>query len=261
MSMKSYGNHDELSYSNTLGNVPYDQRILAIKPEYVIDNPPHGLYGEMDEQIYHAGYTYSYLLQNVAGYQAAGIKVIGYITGGYEGKGGGDGYAAKWYSLDMNKMLITNMATLDHVDGVFIDEVTDYPNAAQKSYLKQLSDYARSYGLIVWMNTGVNNFDEWYFTANIADFMESSGAWTGQSLSPVQAKWGSRIGVTGYKSSYTAQDAYRLTIDAWCKGLAYCYINTVEYTKIAPWFEEYAQMLRSWDGYCSTTPTDRKSVV
>lgn len=158
--------------------------------------------------------------------------------------------ASKWYSLDMNKMLITNMATIDHVDGVFIDECSDFPNAASKSYLQQLSNLAHSYGMIVWMNTGVDNFDEWYFTANIADFMQSSEAWSGQSLSPVQAKWGSRIGVTGYKSSCTAQDAYNLTIDAWCKGIKYCYINTVEYTQIAPWFEEYAQMLRNWDGSC-----------
>src|SRR4030065_2404564 len=81
MNMKSYGNH----------NATYDSRILAIKPELVIDNPPHGLYGEMEENQYPGeGYTASWLLQNVAGYQAAGIKVIGYITSGYEGRGGGD---------------------------------------------------------------------------------------------------------------------------------------------------------------------------
>ena len=241
MNMKSYGNH----------NATYDSRILAIRPEFVIDNPPHGLYGEMEEQQYSGeGYTATWLLQNISGYHAAGIKIIGYSSGGYEGKGGGDHYASKWYSLETNKMLITNMATIDHVDGVFIDECSDFPNAASKAYLKALSDHARSYGLIVWMNTGVDNFDEWYFTANIADFMQSTESWTGQSLSAVQAKWSSRIGVTGYKSSYTAQDAYNLTIDAWCKSIKYCYINTVEYTQIAPWFEEYAQMLRNWDGSC-----------
>jgi len=250
MNMKSYGNHDTISCSDTIGCVPYDERVLGIRPEYVIDNPPHGLYGEMDEQQYHEGYTYDYLLQDVAGYQAAGIKVIGYITSGYEGAGGDDHYDPYWYSLETNKMLITNMATLDHVDGVFIDECSDYPNAASKSYLQQLSDLAHSYGLIVWMNTGVDQFDEWYFTSGVADLMQSSEAWVGQSLSPVQQEWGDRIGVTGFKRSYTAQDAYELTIDAWCKGLAYCYINTVEYTKIAPWFEEYAGMLRNWDCSC-----------
>ena len=236
MNMKSYGNH----------NATYDARILAIKPEMLIDNPPHGLYGEMDEQRYHEGYTYSYLLQNVSGMRAVGIKVIGYITSGYEGKGGDDGYASKWYSLNMNKKLITNMATIDHVDGVFIDECSDFPNAASKSYLQELSDLAHSYGLIVWMNTGVFNFDEWFFS--VADFMQSTETWTGQTLNNLHKKWGSRIGVTGFKNTYTAQKAYDLTINAWSKGIRYCYINNKEYTSLAPWFEEYAEMLRAVQG-------------
>ena len=252
MNMKSYGNHDELSYSDTLGDVPYDQRILSIKPEFVIDNPPHGLYGEMEEQKYPGeGYRSAWLLQNIIAYQIAGIKIIGYISSGYEGKGGDDQYTSKWYSLEMNEKLITNMATIDHVNGVFIDECSDYPNAASKSYLTELSDLAHSYGMIVWMNTGVDDFDEWYFT--VADFVQSSEDWAGQGLSPVQQKWGAKIGVTGFKASYTAQDAYNLTIDAWNKGIAYCYINTVEYTGIAPWFEEYARMLSNWNG--CPTPT------
>jgi hypothetical protein len=246
MNMKSYGNHDESSNSSTLGNVPYDQRILAIKPELVLDNPPHGLYGEMEGQ----DYTATWLLQDIAGYHAAGIKIFGYISGGYEGSGGDDHYASQWYSLATNKRLITNMATIDHVDGVFIDECSDFPNAASKSYLTALSDWAHSYGMTVWMNVGVDDFDEWFFTSNVADFMQSSEEWLGQSLSAVQRKWGSRIGVTGFNASYNAQTAYDLTIDAWCKGLAYCYINNVEYTAIAPWFEEYAQKLRNWNGAC-----------
>jgi len=237
MNMKSYGNH----------NAAYDARILTIKPQYVIDNPPHGLYGQMDYEQYGGSYAdFTYLLQNIAGYHAAGIKIIGYISGGYEGAGGDDGYATKWYSLATNKMLITNMATLDHVDGVFIDEVSEQPTTAQKTYLKALSDHARSYGLIVWMNTGVDQFNEWLFT--VADLMQATEAWkgVGQSLSAVETAWGSRISVTGHKSTYTAQQAYDLTINAWQRGIAYCYINTTEYTSIAPWFETYAAMLRNY---------------
>jgi len=238
MNMKSYGNH----------NPTYDARILAIKPEYVIDNPPHGLYGEMDEEKYHENYTYPYLLQNISAYHAAGIKIIGYISSGYEGKGGDDHYASKWYSLEMNKKIIINMATLDRIDGVFIDECSDFPNSASKSYLQQLSDLVHSYGLIVWTNTGVDNFDPWFFTSSVSDLAQSSEAWVGQSLTPVQQQWGSRIGVTGFKKSYTAQKAFELTISAWNKGISYCYINNTEYTSIAPWFEEYAQMLRNYSG-------------
>ena len=229
MNMKSYGNH----------NAIYDSRILAICPEHVIDNPEHGLYGTKD------GYWSGLLINSMlAKYKAVGIKVWGYISSGYEGKGGDDGYATKWYSLAQNKLMIKNMAELDHVDGIFLDECSEQPNTASKSYLKELADYAHSLGLKIWGNTGVDQFNEWFFTC--FDYMQSSEAWVGQALSAVQKKWGSRIGVTGFKSTYTAQKAYDLTINAWNKGLAYCYINTNEYTKIAPWFEEYAQMLRDY---------------
>lgn len=184
------------------------------------------------------------LLQNVALYQAAGIKVIGYITGGYEGSGGGDGYDDYWYSLELNMKLITNMATQDHVDGVFIDECSQQPDAASKAYLKALTDLAHSFGLITWGNVGVDQFSSWFFNEGGFDLMQSSEAWVGQDLSPVQEAYGSRISVTGFKSGYTLEDAVRLTFDAWDKGIAYCYINTNEYTQIAPWFEEYANLLR-----------------
>jgi len=257
LNMKSYGNHNEDVYSDTLGWIDYDERILAIRPEYVIDNPPHGLYGEMVEQQYHKGYAYEWLLQNVAECQAAGIKVIGYISCGYESGIGsdtpGDGYDPYWYELETNKMLIRNMAELDHVDGVFIDECSDWPSAESKAYLAELASYAHSFGLIVWGNTGVDQFDDWYFTSGHFDFMQSSEDWRGQELSQVQQDWGHRISVTGFRSSYTAQEAYDLTIDAWEKGIAYCYINNREYDIIAPWFEKYVAMLRDY-GQDTTSP-------
>ena len=230
LNLKSYGNHSPI----------YDARILSVRPEYVIDNPPHGLWGE----IY--GYDTERLLHNIAEYQTAGIKVIGYITSGYEGTGSDGGIDPYWYSLELNEMLIKNMAELDHVDGVFIDECSAYPDASSKNYLKKLTDLAHSYGLITWGNTGVDQFDEWFFTDGGFDLMQSSENWRGQSLSEVQREWGHRISVTGFNASYTAQDAYNLTIDAWEKGLAYCYINDAEYISIASWFEEYAALLREY---------------
>jgi hypothetical protein len=228
--LMSYGNHDE----------EYDARIIKLRPEYVIDNPPHGLYGEMEDPPYSA----SWLLQNITAYQSAGIKVIGYISSGYEGNAGADSYDLKWYSLDMNKKLITNMAAIDRVNGVFIDECSDYPNASSKAYLKTLTDLAHSYSLITWGNVGVDDFDSWYFTDGGFDLMQSSEAWDGQALSPVQKAYGYRISVTGYNTRYTVEDAVSLTLDAWKKGIAYCYINTAEYTSIAPWFELYADKIK-----------------
>ncbi|MCR4392917.1 MAG: hypothetical protein NUV31_00945 [Dehalococcoidales bacterium] len=231
MNMKSYGNHDTF----------YDSRILTIRPEWVIDNPPHGLYGEMESPQY----TAEWLLQNIAAYHAAGIKIAGYISSGYEGRGGADGYASKWYSLEMNKKLITNMATLDKIDGVFIDECSAFPNTNQKEYLKTLVDLTHSYGMIAWGNTGVDDFSPALFTEIGFDLIQSTENWRGaaQNLSAVQQQFGSRISVTGFSSAYTAEKAFDLTVNAWQRGIRYCYINNVEYTAIAPWFEEYASRL------------------
>ena len=63
-------------------------------------------------------------------YQEVGIKVIGYITCGYEaGQGddrpgdlGSDFPDMSWYSLDLLKKMISNMALIDKVNGVFVDE-------------------------------------------------------------------------------------------------------------------------------------------
>lgn len=253
LNMKSYGNHDTLSLSNLLGNVPYDQRILYIRPQFCIDNPAHGLYGEMENPKYTA--TWLLLKPMIQQYQAAGIKVIGYITCGYEGAGGGDHYALSWYSLSMQKKLVTNMATLDGVDGVFVDECSEQPGTAKKSYHRELVAHIHSYvspsghRLLAWGNTGVDSFNgAFYFGDAGYDYMQSSESWIGQTLSATQQTYGSRISVTGFKRTYTAQQAYNLTIDAWNKGLAFCYINNVEYVSISPWFEEYANMLKAVPG-------------
>ncbi len=234
INMKSYGNHD----------ATYDARILKILPEYVVDNTPHGLWGEIQ------GHDNPLLLQDPAKYQAAGIRVIGYLTGGYEGQGCKQCLDPKWYSLEMNKTMIKNMAELDKVDGVFIDECTAFPNSTSRAYLRELTTFAHSLGLITWGNTGLDDFDPWYFTDGGFDFMQSTEDWQGQPLTGVQREWGCRISVTGFRPYYTAEDAFRLTVDAWEKGIAFCYINNNEYQVIAPWFEEYAAKLRD---YAKTT--------
>lgn len=229
LSLVYYGKHEP----------EVDSRIIKALPEYVIANPPHGLWGEA------YGYNTWWLLQNISLYQKAGIKVIGYITGGYEGKGSGGGIEPQWYSLELNKKLIKNMAEIDHVDGVMIDECSAFPNEGSKKYLKELTDLAHSYSLITWGNVGQDEFDPWYFTEGRFDLMKSTEKWQGQSINKVQEEWGSRISVTGFDSEYTAGDAYRLTIDAWEKGIAYCYISNTGYSSLPTWFEEYVQSLRN----------------
>lgn len=214
-----------------------DAHIINLNPQYIIGNPAHGLWGE----VY--GPETGWLLQNVARFQASGIKVIGYITAGYEGRGSGSGIEFKWSTLDMNKMLIKDMATIDRVDGVFIDECSAFPGNEGKKYLKELADYAHSFNLFVWGNVGSADFSDWYFTEGGFDMMNANENWRGQPLSRVQAEWGDRISVTSHDNAYDARLAYELTLDAWSKGLAYSYLSP-RYSVIPDWMNDFMDLLR-----------------
>ena len=215
-----------------------DSLIQSVGPQYLIGNSAHGLWGE----VY--GYSTWWLLQDVTGFQQTGIKVIGYLTSGYEGTGSGSGIELKWYTLEMNKKLITNMAREDGVDGIFIDECSSYPDEQSKKYLKELSGLAHSYGFIVWGNVGHDDFDDWFFTDGGFDMMNASESWRGQSLTPVQQKWGDKISVTGFYDGSNVEDVYLLIKEAWDEGLAYAYITGDAYARLPSWIEQLAESLR-----------------
>jgi hypothetical protein len=214
-----------------------DTRVLKVRPRYVLTNPPHGLWGEISSRN---------AFRNVGDYRAAGIKVIGYVTAGYEGAGSSGSIDPKWYTQAMNETLIKNMAEIDHVDGVFIDECSAFPGVSSRSYLKALTDLAHSYGLITWGNVGQAEFDSWFFTGGGFDLMHSNEDWRGQTLSSVQRDWGYRISVSGSQPTYSALDAFALTVKAWEAGLAYCYITDMGYSSIPSWFDEYADLLQNY---------------
>ena len=75
--------------------------------------------------------------------------------------------------------------------------------------------------------------------------MNSTEQWTGQNPSSVQQQYGNRISVANYETN-SAEEAFNLTVDAWEKGIAYCYVNNNEYQTPATWFEEYVAMLREY---------------
>jgi len=145
----------------------------------------------------------------------------------------------------MNLKYIREMAEIDHVDGVFIDECSDFPDQSAKDYLKMLTDLAHSYGLLTWGNVGVSRFDSWYFSAGGFDLMQSDENWQSQPLSQVQQDWGYRISVAGSNPKFKARDALRLTLEAGRKGLAFCYIHNQGYDSLDPGLEEYARLLRT----------------
>ncbi len=212
--------------------------IRRVAPRYLIDNPPHGFWGQLRV------FDNPQLLQDVRGYAALGIEVIGYTTGGYEENGSGSGIEKRWYTLDMNRKIIHDMAQLDGVKGVFIDECSAFPDHHSKKYLRSLTDLAHSLGLLTWGNTGTPDFDGWYFSEGGFDLMHSTERWRGQELSWTQHRWGHRISVTGCRRDYTAGEAARLTLDAWRKGIAYCYICHDGYTTLPPWLEQYGDKLK-----------------
>ena len=137
------------------------------------------------------------------------------------------------------------MACKDGVNGVFIDECSRSPDEFSRSYLKELVELAHNYGLMVWGNVGVDNFNEWFFNEGGFDMMNTWEVWQGQTLTPVQKKWGSRISVTGFNPAYTVTDAYDLIRDALDKGLACSYISNDEYLHLPIWIQEVASLLRT----------------
>lgn len=215
-------------------NASIDKRILEASPEYLIANTSHGLWSELTGKDF-------FPTMNL--YKDSGIKIIGYITSGYEGKGSGGQIIPEWYSLETNRRLIKNMAEFDMIDGIFIDECSAFPDAASREYLTELTCYARSLGLMTWGNVGVAHFDTWYFTGGCFDMMHANENWNGQNLTQVQQAYGDRISVTGLHANLSASEVYALTKDAVAKGLAYCYIST-SYSSLPAWFEQYVALTK-----------------
>jgi hypothetical protein len=215
--------------------------ILNVRPQYFISNPAHGLWGHI------SGHGQA-VFQDLSAFKAAGIKIIGYITAGYEGKHSAGNVDKKWYTLEMNRKLIQDMAEIDHVDGVFIDECTNFPDEKDKAYLQELTTFAHSYGLITWGNVGTNNFDPWFFTDGGFDLVHSTENWRGQNLNKLQFDWSHRISVTGFNPKYTSQDAFNMTVNAQQQGLAYCYItdDRVGYNSLPSWLEKYVDLLKQY---------------
>lgn len=214
-----------------------DRVIIRAKPQYAVINPPHGLYGEM------RGYDNPWLLQNLADYHAAGIKLIGYLTAGYEGIQSGGQLDRSWFTIETVRKLVRNMAELDRIDGIFLDEISAYPDRFSKEYMKEVNSFAHNLGLLTWGNVGIDWFDPWLLNEGGLDLIHCTEHWQGGNINPLQKEWGKRISVSGFARHYTSKNAVKLTREAWKKGLAFCYINNTEYMSLAPWFAEYADML------------------
>jgi hypothetical protein len=193
--------------------------IIAAHPEFLVDNSPAGPWGGD---------------ANVSEYMAAGIKYFEYLDGGYEGTQA----RAIPNDLQSNLNYITAVAK-EGAYGIFLDEVSDSPDAASISYLSAIYNAAHTLGLKVAFNTGVSSFSS--VLMNYCDYMNSSETWGNNTLTSSQTTYGSRIwmeteGVT------SASAAATLTEGAWNDGILAEYACG-DYNDLPSWLSSYISLI------------------
>lgn len=120
--------------------------IQGFLPEILIDNTPHGYYGEQN----------GYVGCNPADYVPLGTEVYCYLIGGYEG-------TSHQNNMDDSALNIARIQGIagDGATGVFLDEVSNFPNASHKAYIQAMYDKCQSLGLKLILNPGTSLFDPW----------------------------------------------------------------------------------------------------
>jgi len=215
ISLVMYGNHDTTT----------DNRIIAAKPTYLIDNTPHGPW---------KGACVA------SKFKAAGINVFSYITAGYE----------NGYSESIPNDLASNISYIDSIAandtgtyGIFLDEVDSDPNSSlypangstfKWNYLQQISQEAHNKGLKLMCNTGMDSWNDTLM--NYCDYLMSTEDYQGAALTAPQTKWASRVVVL---SEYVtdANTAINYTNKATSLGLLAAYAGP--YQGLPTWFETY----------------------
>ena len=199
-----------------------DQRIISAHPEFLVDNSPAG---PEDGDA------------NISEYMSAGIKYFEYLDGGYEGT------ASRTIPNDLRSNLnYITAAAQTGAYGIFLDEVSDYPNAASLSYLQQIYNQAHSLGLKVVFNTGEASWSGELM--KYCDYMNSSETWNNNTLTESQNKYANRVWLETQGVS-DATTATKLTENAWGNGIKAEYACD-EYTALPDWLESYVTQIRSY---------------
>lgn len=118
----------------------------------------------------------------IATLKNGGINFFEYLDGGYEAAVPGP----IPNDLESNLMFIQKIATAGAY-GIFLDQVSSYPDATKRHYLSQIYAKAHELGLKVAFNTGVDNWAD--SLMQYCDYMNSSEIWDNEPLSPSQCKW------------------------------------------------------------------------
>lgn len=206
----------DYNYHNDSGPNADKSAIQAARPDILIDNT-------------HGGYWAGGCLPSQ--YTPLGIKVFSYITGGYEGTE----YGTTEDALASNLGRVDAIA-LDGASGVFLDEVTNYPNAAGKAYISAIYDECVLKGLKLILNPGTSTFDSWLMTH--CDYLMSDESYDGIRLpSASEVPYKDRILVIAHDIT-SAATAATITAGAKTAGFGYSYACTL-YTSIPAWLSSY----------------------
>ncbi len=203
-------------------NSNYDMAtIKSLRPDILIDNTPGGYWGQQNGGV---GCL-------PAQYTPLGIQVFSYITGGYEGTKYNDNRDI----LNLNLARIDAIAS-DGATGVFLDEVSSFPDADHKAYLNAIYNRCQSKGLKLIFNPGVNNFDSWLMS--YCDYLMSDEHYNGsRTPSFSEQAFASRILVVAQDIT-SASSATTITQGAHTNGFGFSYVCQA-YTSLPTWINDY----------------------
>ena len=190
--------------------------IINSKPDILIDNTPGG--------YYQAGCLPQY-------YTPLGIEVYSYIAGGYEGSS----HPATESGLNENLARVDAIFN-DHATGVFLDEVTAFPNSIQKNYLMTIHNECQMKGLKLIFNPGQTNFDPWLM--DYCDYLMSDELYDGtRAPTASESLFLDRLLVvaTGVTNALLAS---AITTGAHANGFGFSY-TCLEYINLPAWLPTY----------------------
>ncbi len=216
MSMVCYEYHNDLLTVN-----PVRDRILSVVPDILIDNTPHGFWGEQN----------GYIGCNPSLYTIHGTKVFSYITGGYEGTKYQNDTSGLFENLNRVNGIYSDGAT-----GVFLDEVSHHPTTAGKIYIDSIFNRCRSLGMKLIVNPGTTSFDSWL--SSHCDYLVSDEHYNGRSPSSSELSMlDSIIVLSQLISNVSTADSISNLASTNRFGYYYpCY----QYINIPTWIEDYS---------------------
>ena len=216
-----YGGYDEEVYN----------RIRNIRPALLVTSTPNDYWQSENS------------LKDIGALQDLGVKVFGFTTASYE-------TMERLPDGRSQEECIRDILEKDKVDGIFVDQSSARLDENKIRYHKKYADIVHSYGKMYYVNPGMNEFDERWFTEIGVDLISCTEHWcvpgypnTAYRPSDIQSKYASRCTVLSFPLD-NVQDAYTAVTRAYAHGIGYAYANDNFYLTIAPFWEELADRLR-----------------